>query len=89
LVIDPLKHASAFWQGQRLNIPLTAQRILATLAAHRGEVVTYEALYDVIKSGRNKDNVRKHVAAIREAMKDIDPNADAIENVPMRGFRLR
>jgi DNA-binding winged helix-turn-helix (wHTH) protein len=69
------------------NLPLTAQRILTTLYAWRGEVVSYEDLYQVIKSGRNRDHVRKHVSIIREAFREIDPAFDGIENVPMRGFR--
>ncbi|XHS78261.1 response regulator [Burkholderiaceae bacterium UC74_6] len=87
LQLDPLWQRSAVWRGQRINLPLTAQRILATLYQKRGEVVAYEELFDVVKSGRSKDNVRKHVAAIREALRDADPTFDAIENVPMRGFR--
>ncbi|MBV8605392.1 MAG: response regulator transcription factor [Pelomonas sp.] len=87
LQLDPLWQRSAVWRGQRVNLPLTAQRILATLYQRRGEVVSYEELFDVVKSGRSRDNVRKHVATIREAFRDADPGFDAIENVPMRGFR--
>ncbi len=87
LSLDPLRQGAALWRGERVNLPLTAQRILATLDARRGEVVSYEELYRVIKSGRNRDNVRKHVGAIREAFREIDPTFDGIENVPMRGFR--
>ncbi|MBI5259035.1 MAG: response regulator transcription factor [Burkholderiales bacterium] len=88
LSIDPLRQQSPTWRGQRLNLPLTAQRILATLHQRRGEVVSYEELFQVVKSGRNRDNVRKHVSTIREALREIDPAFDGIENVPMRGFRL-
>ena len=87
LLLDPLKQRSAMWRGQRINLPLTAQRILATLHARAGEVVSYEELFDVVKSGRNRDNVRKHVATIRDAFRDVDPAFDGIENIPMRGFR--
>jgi len=87
LSIDPLRQASALWRGQRVNLPLTAQRILAALHARAGDVVSYEDLFQVVKSGRNRDNVRKHVATIREAFREIDPAFDGIENVPMRGFR--
>jgi len=87
LSLDPLRQGAPLWRGQRINLPLTAQRILAALDARAGEVVAYEELYRVIKSGRNRDNVRKHVAAIREAFREIDPQFDGIENVPMRGFR--
>jgi DNA-binding response OmpR family regulator len=87
LSIDPLRHGGALWHGKRVNLPLTAQRILAALYARRGEVVSYEELYQAIKSGRNRDNVRKHVSTIRDAFREIDPAFDGIENVPMRGFR--
>jgi DNA-binding response OmpR family regulator len=87
LSIDPLRHGAALWRGQKLNLPLTAQRIVAALHARRGEVVSYEELFQVVKSGRNRDNVRKHVSTIRDAFREIDPAFDAIENVPMRGFR--
>ena len=88
LALDPLKQAAPLWRGQRLNLPLTAQRVLALLHERRGQVVDYEALYQVIKSGRNRDNVRKHVQAIREAFRELDPAFNGIENVPMRGFRF-
>lgn len=87
LSLDPLRQGNALWRGQRVNLPLTAQRILATLHAQRGQVVSYEDLFKVVKSGRNRDNVRKHVATIRDAFREIEPAFDGIENIPMRGFR--
>lgn len=87
LSLDPLWQRSPTWRGQRINLPLTAQRILAVLVQHKGQTVSYEDLFEVVKSGRNRDNVRKHVSAIRDAFRDLDPGFDAIENVPMRGFR--
>lgn len=87
LVLDPLWQRTPMWRGERINLPLTAQRILATLYQHRGQVVSYDQLFDVVKSGRNRDNVRKHVSTIRDAFRDLDVNFNAIENVPMRGFR--
>ena len=87
LSMDPLRQRSPIWRGQRINLPLTAQRILATLFANRGQVVSYDELFQVVKSGRNRDNIRKHVSTIREAFREIDANFECIENVPMRGFR--
>jgi DNA-binding response OmpR family regulator len=87
LVLDPLWQRTPMWRGERINLPLTAQRILATLYQYRGQVVSYEQLFDVVKSGRNRDNVRKHVSTIRDAFRDLDTDFNAIENVPMRGFR--
>jgi DNA-binding response OmpR family regulator len=87
LALDPLWQRTPTWRGERINLPLTAQRILATLYQRRGEVVSYEDLFDVVKSGRNRDNVRKHVSTIRDAFREVDPAFERIENVPMRGFR--
>jgi DNA-binding response OmpR family regulator len=87
LSLDPLWQRTPTWRGQRINLPLTAQRILATLHQRAGEVVTYDELFEVVKSGRNRDNVRKHVSTIRDAFREVDPHFEGIENVPMRGFR--
>lgn len=87
LSLDPLRQSSPMWRGYRVNLPLTAQRILAALFQRRGEVVSYDDLYQVVKSGRNRDNIRKHVSTIRDAFREIDGQFDGIENVPMRGFR--
>jgi DNA-binding response OmpR family regulator len=89
LSLDPLHQQDAMWKGRRINLPLTAQRILSKLHEKQGQVVSYEDLYLVIKSGRNRDNVRKHVATIREAIREIEPEFEGVENVPMRGFMLR
>ena len=87
LSLDPLWQRTPTWRGQRVNLPLTAQRILATLHQRAGQVVSYEELFDVVKSGRSRDNVRKHVSTIREAFKEVDEDFSCIENIPMRGFR--
>jgi two-component system, OmpR family, response regulator ChvI len=87
LVLDPLWQSTPLWHGERINLPLTAQRILATLYQQKGHIVSYEDLYEVVKSGRNRDNVRKHVSTIRDAFRELDPNFNQIENIPMRGFR--
>ena len=87
LSIDPLGQGAVLWRGHRVNLPLTAQRILAALHARRGEVVSYDELFQVVKTGRNRDNVRKHISTIREAFRDIEPEFEGIESVPMRGFR--
>ena len=87
LSLDPIRQSTPLWRGQRVNLPLTAQRILATLYQRRGEVVSYDDLFQVVKSGRNRDNIRKHISTIREAFRELDEHFDAIENIPMRGFR--
>ena len=87
LALDPLRQNTPLWRGQRVNLPLTAQRILATLYERRGDVVSYDELFQVVKSGRNRDNIRKHISTIREAFRELDDSFERIENIPMRGFR--
>lgn len=87
LSLDPLRQNSPLWRGQRINLPLTSQRILDALYQKRGRVVSYDELFQVVKSGRNRDNVRKHIGTIREAFREMDSTFNLIENVPMRGFR--
>ncbi|MDR2091831.1 MAG: response regulator [Azoarcus sp.] len=87
LSIDPLHQGAPFWRGKRVNVPLTAQRILAVIFERKGEVVSYDELFAAVKSGRNRENIRKHISTLREAFREIDERFDGIENVPMRGFR--
>ena len=87
LTLDPLRQSTPLRRGKRVNLPLTAQRILATLYERRGDVVSYDELFQVVKSGRNRDNIRKHISTIREAFRELDESFERIENVPMRGFR--
>lgn len=87
LSLDPLRQSAPLWRGQRVNLPLTAQRILAVLYERRNEAVSYDELFAVVKSGRNRENIRKHVSTIREAFRELDEGFDRIENIPMRGFR--
>jgi DNA-binding response OmpR family regulator len=85
--LTPCGKVAPLWRGKRVNLPLTAQRILATLYEKRGQVVSYDELFQVVKSGRNRDNIRKHISTIREAFRELDEDFDCIENIPMRGFR--
>jgi DNA-binding response OmpR family regulator len=87
LSIDPLHQGTPFWRGKKVNVPLTAQRLLAVLYERQGEVVSYDELFDAVKSGRNRENIRKHISTLREAFRELDEQFDCIENVPMRGFR--
>ena len=50
-------------------------------------MVSYDDLFQVVKSGRNRDNIRKHISTIREAFRELDEDFERIENIPMRGFR--
>ena len=86
LSLDPLRQGSPLWGGQRVNLPLTAQRVLDALYQKRGQVVSYEELFQVVKIGRTRDNIRKHISTIRDAFRELDEDFDRIENIPLRGF---
>jgi hypothetical protein len=85
LSLDPLRQEAPRWRGQRVNLPLTAQRILATLYEKRGQVVSYDELFQVVKSGRNRDNIRKHMADCLVQYRNYGSLCVAIGNNPSTG----
>lgn len=87
LVIDPLRQPQPTWRGKRLNLPITAQRILKALHDKKGGVATYDELFALLPSGRNTTNLRQHIRTIREAFEEIDPSFDRIATVKMKGFQ--
>lgn len=86
LEIDPLNRTSARYDGQRINLPLTGQRIAKLLSDRIGQLVTYNELYQLIPTGHNTTNIRAHIQVIRNAIKDVDSGFDAIQSVPMAGY---
>lgn len=90
LHLDPLRQAKPTWQGQRLNLSNTQQRLLNAIYTQReaaDPTVPYPVLYDAVLSGKNRDNIKKQVSQIKAAFRDIDPQFNAIVVEPMRGYR--
>jgi len=86
LEVDPLNKTSATFRGRRINLPLTGQRIAKLLSDRSGQLVTYAELYDMIATGHNTTNIRAHIQVIRNAIREVDPEFDAIKSVPMAGY---
>ena len=86
LEIDPLNQTSARFNGKRINLPLTGQRLAKLLAERAGQLVSYAELYEMISTGHNTANIRAHIQVIRNAIRDIDPSFDSIKSVPMAGY---
>lgn len=84
LVIDPM--AGVRWKQQKVNVTLTGIRILNLLFSNRGKAVHYKELYEVVPSGKNEENIRKHISTIRTAFRDVDPSFHHIKVVPQLGF---
>jgi hypothetical protein len=85
LSLDPLRQGAPRRRGQRVNLLLTAQRILATLYEKRGQVVSYDELFQIVKSGRNRDNIRKHMAGCLVQYRNYGSLCVAIGNNPSTG----
>lgn len=77
----------ASFKGQPLNIPHTAKIILQKVYKSRGGLVTYDELFDLVKSGKNNDAIRQHVKTIRDALKEVGESEGHIEVIRMKGVR--
>ena len=60
LALDPLWQRTPIWRGERINLPLTAQRILATLYQRRGEVVSVRG---AVRRGQERAQPRQRAQA--------------------------
>lgn len=77
----------ASFKGKPLNIPHTAKIILQKVYKNKGALVTYEELFDLVKSGKNNDAIRQHVKTIRDALKEVDELEGHVEVIRMKGVR--
>ena len=69
----------ASYKGKPLNIPHTAKIILQRVYKNKGSLVTYEELFDLVKSGKNNDTIRQHVKTIRDALKEVGESEGHVE----------
>jgi len=86
LQIDLRSTTRVIWKGNRVNLSMTQIRLLQTLVEHANQGVTFEALFDQIDSGRNKENLRVHIGSIRREFSASDPEFNSVKNVPMLGY---
>jgi DNA-binding response OmpR family regulator len=90
ITIDLHSRVKVRWKGKPVSLSLTQVRLLETLVRNANTPVAYETLFEQIDSGRNKENLRVHIAAIRTALKDADPAFDdRLHNTPMLGYLWR
>lgn len=74
------------WNGKKVHISIRQTDLVKELASKAGEVVTYEALYEHIVSGKNKENLRVVISEIRQAFKEADTSFDRIKAVALTGY---
>lgn len=77
------------WQGTRVGLTMTQVRIVQALAQTPNVPVLYETLFDQMDTGKNKENLRVHIGAIREAFKSVDDGFDRLKTKPMMGYFWR
>src|ERR1700722_8658302 len=76
--------------GNTIKLEPRAMRVLACLAAHAGQVVTVDELFDAVWKDVvvTPDSVYQAVAALRKALGDDSKERVYIPNVLRRGYRL-
>jgi two-component system response regulator ChvI len=86
LELNPLERKHPLWRGQRLVLPMTAQRILYQIARGNGRPVSFSELIKVMPYAGTQGAVKTHVSTIRTAFKAVDPDFNKIINVPLVGY---
>jgi DNA-binding response OmpR family regulator len=86
LDLNPLEKKHPLWHGQRLILPMTAQRILFQIARSSGRPVSFADLIKVMPYAGTQGAVKTHVSTIRTAFRAIDPAFSKIINVPLVGY---
>jgi DNA-binding response OmpR family regulator len=86
LDLNPLEKKHPLWRGQRLVLPMTAQRILYQIARSNGRPVSFSDLIKVMPYAGTQGAVKTHVSTIRTAFKAVDPGFSKIINVPLVGY---
>jgi two-component system, OmpR family, response regulator ChvI len=86
LELNPLQKKHPVWRGQRLVLPLTAQRILYQIARSRGRPASFAELVKVMPYAGTQGAVKTHISTIRTAFKAVDPTFNKIVNVPLVGY---
>lgn len=82
-LIQPHK---SMWRGKRLNMPYGAWCLVARLVRNAGQIVPFGELFEDLKAGKNKANLRTHIANAKNAFKSIDHEFDQIVAITGRGY---
>lgn len=89
LAIDLSARAEVTWDRKRVHLTLTQIRIVDILSRNPNVPIKYADIFELIDSGRNRENLRVHIMAIRDAFKYIDHSFNSISSVAMFGYIWR
>ncbi|MBL4630801.1 MAG: response regulator transcription factor [Paraglaciecola sp.] len=79
LTIDAVNPGAIEWKGNKINVPLTAWKILVKLINSSETCVSYEDLYKCVDTGVTKANLRQHISTLRNQFSSYDPDFDHIK----------
>lgn len=79
--------SSVSWSGKRIPLPLTQFWMLRELASQPGKVLSHADLMRAAKIVVEPNTVTAHVKAIRDAIRQVDPEFDGIRTERGRGYR--
>lgn len=82
---DPNRSSEMSWNEDDISIPATACDLVKALVLADGAMLTYKHLMEELGTP-SKENLRSHIRHAREAFKTVDPDFEAIRNVPRRGY---
>lgn len=79
--------SSVTWRDKRVALPLTQFWMLRELVAHPGKVLSHADLMRAAKIVVEPNTVTAHIKAIRDAIRQVDPEFDGIQTERGRGYR--
>jgi two-component system OmpR family response regulator len=80
-------YSTVFWEGKKIDIPLTHFWIVKDLVDHPGKVRSHRDLMQAANLVVEPNTIAAHVKAIRDAFSESDANFDAIKTERGRGYR--
>ncbi len=80
-------YSTAFWKGNRVDLPLTHFWILRELCTNPGEVRSHRELMKAASIVVEPNTIAAHVKSIRRSFVSLDPQFECIRTERGRGYR--
>lgn len=86
---DPKRKLRLRWKGQPVMLSITELRLVHCLIEPPNTVVEYAKLGQQLPSANSKKAVNTQMTGVRNRFMEIDPDFDAIESEPAKGYIWR
>jgi DNA-binding response OmpR family regulator len=77
------------WKAKTVRLSMSQIEVVETLAKNAGQTVKHAVLYEAIASGKNIENLRVKISAIRDEFRAVDPQFDRIKAIQFVGYQWR